>query len=132
MILWQLFVSFVQIGLVAFGGGYAMIPLIQAEVMSQGYLTAQEFIDILAVSEMTPGPMAINMATFSGFRIGGLVGALVATLGVVLPSLVLILILAPLMWKLRNLPRVRGLFRGLRAVITALISSGWRSSWPSG
>ena len=89
MLYWQLLFSFLKIGLFAFGGGYAMIPLIQAEILGQGWLSAQEFANIVAVSQMTPGPIAINAATFVGYRILGLGGAAVATLGVIIPPFVL-------------------------------------------
>lgn len=88
MIYLKLFLSFVKIGLFSFGGGYAMIPLIQKEIESHGWLTPSQFIDIIAIAEMTPGPIAINSATFVGYNTAGFLGGAVATFGVALPSLV--------------------------------------------
>ena len=92
-ILLDLFLTFLKIGAVSFGGGYAMIPLLTDEVLAHGWLTSSEILNFIAVSESTPGPVAINMATFIGASQGGFLGALLATLGVVLPSFIIILII---------------------------------------
>ena len=96
-ILVRLFLSFFQIGLFSIGGGYAAMPLIKAEVVdSHGWLTAVEFSDLVTIAEMTPGPIAINSATFVGMRVAGIAGVVVATLGNVLPSVIIMVILARL------------------------------------
>ena len=94
MILLKLFLSFFKIGTFTFGGGYAMIAMIQAEAEHQDWLTKEELVDFVAMSESTPGPLAVNMATFVGSRTGGVLGGICATLGVVLPSFIIILIVA--------------------------------------
>ena len=86
MILLELFLIFLKIGAFTFGGGYAMIAMIQAEAERQDWLTQEELVDFVALSESTPGPLAVNMATFVGMRTGGVLGAIIATLGIVLPS----------------------------------------------
>ena len=87
LVLLNLFWSYFKIGLFSFGGGYAMIPLMELEIISRhGWLTAAEFADIIAIAETTPGPIAINSATYVGFRMAGIIGSIVATLGVVSPS----------------------------------------------
>jgi chromate transporter len=91
MIYLSLLITFFKIGLFSFGGGYAMIPMIEREIESHGWLSPAEFIDIIAIAEMTPGPIAVNSATFVGFKTAGILGGLFATLGVALPSLLLIL-----------------------------------------
>ena len=91
MIFFTLFITFFKIGLFTFGGGYAMLPLIQAEVVSQGWINENQIIDFIAVSESTPGPFAINIATYIGTETGGFFGAVCTTLGVVLPSFIVIL-----------------------------------------
>lgn len=120
---WQLLYSFFKIGLFAFGGGYAMIPLIQAEIVGHRWLTAQEFANVVAISQMTPGPIAVNSATFVGYRIMGLGGALVATIGVILPSFLLTLLVARFVFANQNHPIVKGLFAGIRPAVVALITS---------
>ncbi|WP_353093701.1 chromate transporter [Tissierella praeacuta] len=124
MTIWKLFVSFLKIGAFSFGGGYAMLPLIQKEIIDvHGWLTLNEFIDILAVVEMTPGPVAINSATFLGYKVGGILGSIVATTAVVLPSIVVILTIAHFLSKFKNSPYVDWAFRGIRPVVLGLIIS---------
>ncbi len=94
MILWILFTTFFKIGLFTFGGGYAMIPMIQQEILGYGWISPEQLVDFIAISESTPGPFAVNIATFVGLQAGGIWGAFFATLGVVLPSFVIILIIA--------------------------------------
>jgi chromate transporter len=122
MILLQLFVSFFQIGLFSFGGGYAMIPLIQHELERHGWMTPAQFVDIIAISQMTPGPLAVNAATFVGYRIAGIPGGFIATLGVALPSLILIMSLSVFFFRYRMHPLQRKLFYCVRPAILGLIA----------
>lgn len=123
-ILLQLFWSFIQIGLFSFGGGYAAMPLIQEQAVTiHGWLTLTEFTDIVTISEMTPGPIAINAATFVGTRVAGLAGALVATFGCVLPSLVIALTLAWVYTHYKKLAPLQGVLAGLRPAVVAIIAS---------
>ena len=100
MIYFKLFLTFLEIGAVSFGGGYGMISIIREAVLSNHWLTESEFINFIAVSESTPGPLAVNMATFIGSSQGGVLGSLLATLGVVLPSFVIILLIAAVLRKI--------------------------------
>ena len=127
MIWIELFLTFLKIGAFTFGGGYAMLPLIQSEVERHGWLTRAEVVDFIAVSESTPGPLAINMATFVGIRTGGVLGAVCATLGVVLPSFVIILIVAKFYEKFRKSRAVDGVMYGLRPAVIGLIGAAFLS-----
>ena len=120
-ILLDLFLTFLKIGAVSFGGGYAMIPLLTDEVLAHGWLTSSEILNFIAVSESTPGPVAINMATFIGASQGGFLGALLATLGVVLPSFIIILIIASLVKGLLKFAGVKAFLNGVRPVVVGLI-----------
>jgi chromate transporter len=121
--LFSLYGTFLKIGMFTIGGGYAMIPLMEREIITRhGWLTAAEFLDIVAVAEVTPGPLAINAATFIGYRLGGLGGALLATFGVVTPSLVTLLLLGSFLIRLILDPRAGRFLRGLRPALIALIS----------
>ena len=105
MILLQLLWAFVQVGAFSFGGGYAALPLIEEQVVKANHwLTAQEFTDIITISQMTPGPIAINSASFVGIRMGGIPGTLVATFGCILPSLIIVLLLSYFFFKYRSKP----------------------------
>ncbi len=122
MIYLELLWSFFQIGLFSIGGGYAAMPLIQEQVVNtHNWLSMTEFADVITISQMTPGPIAINSATFVGMRIAGLPGALVATLGCVLPSFFIVLGLAYLYYKFQNLSLIQGVLSGLRPAVVALI-----------
>ena len=124
MKLLKLFISFLKIGAFSFGGGYAMLPLIKKEIIEvHGWLTITELIDILAVVEMTPGPIAVNSATFLGYKVGGVLGSIVATTAVVLPSFIIILTIAHFLSKFRDSPYVDWAFRGIRPVILGLVTS---------
>lgn len=124
MILLQLIWSFFQIGLFSIGGGYAALPLIQQQVVDLNHwLNMTEFIDIITISQMTPGPIAINAATFVGIRIAGVSGAVAATLGCILPSCIIVLILAHLYYKYRELSLMKGILSGLRPAVVALIGA---------
>ena len=118
----DLFLTFFKIGLFTFGGGYAMIPLIQREVCTnKKWLKEQELTDIVAIAESTPGPIAVNAATFVGFRTGGLTGACIATLGVVLPSFLTISLISLVLNAFQDIKAVQYAFTGIRAAVLALI-----------
>lgn len=123
MIFLELFWSFFKTGLFTFGGGYAMLPLIQAEVLSHGWLTTEEIVNFIAVSESTPGPFAVNIATYVGRVTAGLGGALCATLGVVTPSFLVILIVARFYERFRQSRIVEGAMSGLRPTVIGLIAA---------
>ncbi len=124
MMVLTLFLTFAKLGLFTFGGGYAMIPLIQKEIIEvNGWLTMKEFVDIIAVAEMTPGPVAVNSATYVGYKLAGVCGAAAATAGVVFPSFVIVVMLATLFLKFKDAPAVRAVFAGLRPAVAALIAS---------
>ncbi|MBQ9009505.1 MAG: chromate transporter [Clostridia bacterium] len=124
MILLELFLSFLQIGLFSIGGGYAAIPLIQYQTVTlHGWLTAAQFLDLATIAEMTPGPIAINGATFVGLQIAGIPGAVAATLGCIFPSLILVSILAWVYRKYRSLPLLQSVLSSLRPAVVALIAS---------
>ena len=137
MILLQLVWTFFKIGAFTFGGGYAMLPLIQAEVAAHGWMDAEELINFVAVSESTPGPFAVNISTFVGLRLVGIPGAICATLGVALPSFVIILIVAKCFQRFKNSRIVQGCMSGLRPAVvgliaTALLSVGQTVFFPDG
>ena len=118
----NLFFTFAKIGLFTFGGGYAMIPLIEKEVVDKKkWISSEELLDVIAISESTPGPIAVNAATFIGKKIGGFLGALCATLGVVLPSFIIIVAVSFFFEAFRELRIVRYAFFGIRAGVLALI-----------
>lgn len=121
MIYLRLFLTFLEIGAVSFGGGYGMISLIREKVLGYGWLTEEEFLSFIAVSESTPGPLAVNMATFIGSSQGGFPGALCATLGVVLPSFCIILLIAALMRNLLKYAGVNAALGGIRPAVVGLI-----------
>lgn len=123
MILFRLLIEFLAISAFSIGGGYAMIPLIRQRMVDIGFLTAQQITDIIAISEMTPGPFAINSATFTGVKVGGVLGGITATLGVVLPSLVMASIVAKYYFRLKGNDTFENVLKGIRPVSLALISS---------
>ncbi len=123
MIFLDLFFTFFKIGLFTFGGGYAMLPLIQAEVMGHGWLSMNELIDFVAISESTPGPFAINISTYVGAETGGILGSACATLGVVMPSFIIILIVARFFEKFKNNKIVKGCMTGLKPAVVGLIAA---------
>ena len=120
-ILLDLFLTFFKLGLFTFGGGYAMIPLLTDEVIAHGWLAQEEIMNFIAVSESTPGPIAINMATFIGASQGGVLGAILATLGVVLPSFIIILLIASIVTGLMKYAGVKAFLQGIRPVVIGLI-----------
>lgn len=119
----KLFISFFKIGAFSFGGGYAMLPLIEEEILTNGWLTTKEFIDILAIAEMTPGSIAINSATFLGFKVSGIWGAMAATIAVVLPSFIIMSLIFVFVAKFKNSPYVDWIFSGIRPVVLGLIGA---------
>lgn len=121
MIYLELFFTFLMIGAFTFGGGYAMLPLIQEEVAAKGWIDSAALVDFVAVSESTPGPFAINMATYVGSEVGGFFGAVCTTLGVVLPSFVIILIVAKCYDQFRQSKIVKGCMSGLKPAVVGLI-----------
>lgn len=124
MIYLQLFWSFLQIGALSFGGGYAAMPLIQEQIVTRhGWLSVSEFADLITISEMAPGPIAVNSATFVGIRVAGLTGALVSTIGCILPSCVLVTLIARLYLKYRNLHALQSVLASLRPAVVAMIAS---------
>lgn len=121
-LLFNLYSSFFKVGLFSFGGGYGMLPLMESEIIANhGWLSAQEFIDIIAVAEMTPGPIAVNSATYVGYQMAGVAGSAAATLGVVSPSLIILLALSTVLMKLIRDPRADRIVRGLRPAVIVLI-----------
>ena len=119
----ELFLEFFKIGLFTFGGGYAMIPLVRELVLEQGWLTESQFLDFIGVCESTPGPIAINMATYIGSTQGGFFGSVCATLGVVLPSFIIIVLVATLLKKLIKNKYFQNALKGIKPIILALILS---------
>ena len=126
MELLNLFLAFLQIGALSFGGGYASIPLIQEQAITKyGWLTLDEFTDLVAIAEMTPGPIAVNAATFVGNNVAGFIGGLVATLAVILPSCIFVTVIASLYFKYRSLKLMQGVLTSLRpAVISMIMAAG--------
>ena len=123
MIYLKLFLTFFEIGAVSFGGGYGMVSLIREKVLLNGWLTETGFLDIIAVSESTPGPLAVNMATFVGSSQAGFFGSVCATLGVVLPSFIIILLIAAALKGLMKYAGVQAFLSGVRPCVVALISA---------
>lgn len=123
MIYLKLFLTFFEIGAVSFGGGYGMVSLIREKVLLNGWLTEAGFLDIIAVSESTPGPLAVNMATFVGSSQAGFFGSVCATLGVVLPSFIIILLIAAALKGLMKYAGVQAFLSGVRPCVVALISA---------
>jgi len=121
MILLELFLTFFEIGALTFGGGYAMIPFVREQVLAHGWLTEEELLNMIAVSESTPGPIAVNMATFVGSEQAGLLGSAAATLGVVLPSFIIILFISALLKNFLKYNGVKAFLSGVRPAVVSLI-----------
>lgn len=122
-ILLELFITFFKIGIFTFGGGYAMIPLITEEVVAKNWLETSTLIDFIAISESTPGPFAINIATFIGYSQQGILGSVLATLGVVLPSFIIIVIIAKAFHKFATNTYVVGFLKGVKPIVVGVIFS---------
>ncbi len=118
----KLFLVFFKIGLFTIGGGYAMLPLIQDEVIANGWMSLDEFTEFVGIAESTPGPFAVNTATFCGMHAAGVAGAAVATIGVTLPSLLCILLIARFFTRFSQAPQVQAAMRGVKPVVVALIA----------
>lgn len=124
MILLQLFLAFAQIGFFAFGGGYAILPLIEKEIVNNlHWLTHKEFLEVVTISQLTPGPIAINAATFVGYKVGGVIGSAVATISVCLPPVILVLIVVRFLKRFEANIWVNSVIKGLRPAVVALIAS---------
>ena len=123
MIYLDLFLIFFKIGAFTFGGGYAMLPLIQQEVLSQGWMDLEQLVNFIAVSESTPGPLAVNLSTYIGAETGGLLGSFCATVGVVLPSFVIILLVAKFYQAFQTNTLVKGCMNGLRPTVVGMIGA---------
>lgn len=123
IILWHLFYSFARIGSFAIGGGYVILPLLMEEAMDQKWMTQKQFVDMLAVSQITPGPIAINMATYVGYHTGGVWGSLVASFAVVLPSFTLLMFLAIFFFHFYETQFSKSLFYGLRPMVIGLVAA---------
>ncbi|MEA4882792.1 MAG: chromate transporter [Clostridia bacterium] len=124
MILLDLFLSFARVGLFTFGGGYAMLPLIENEIIQgRGWLTLEQFTDMVAIAEVTPGPIAVNSATFVGYRLASVLGGVVATLGVVTPSVLIMLALAMLARRFEESAALCRIKAGMRPAVAGLIAA---------
>ena len=123
MIYLEIFWTFFKIGLFTIGGGHAMIPLIMREIVNKGWIANDILLDFIAISESTPGPFAVNIATFSGMEIAGIFGAILATLGVVLPSFIIITIIAKVLHRYMKKQAVQEVFLGVRSSVTGLLMS---------
>lgn len=124
MIYLQLFFSFLQVGMFSIGGGYAAMPLIQSQVVKlHGWLTMSEFTDLITIAEMTPGPIAVNSATFVGIRIAGIPGAVIATFGCILPSCVIVSLLAYVYYRYKEVSVLQSVLASFRPAVVALIAS---------
>ena len=123
MIFWELFITFFKIGFFTFGGGYAMLPLIQEEVIAHNWIAMEDLINFIAVSESTPGPFAINMATYVGTQMGGLLGGICATLGVVLPSFIIVLSICKVYSRFKDHYLFKGVMTGLKPATLGLIGT---------
>ena len=121
MVLWELFRTFFVIGSVSFGGGYAMIPIIEAEVLQHGWMTTQQFTDVIAIAGMSPGPIAANSAILVGYSTAGVIGAIVSILGILFPAIILVIVVASFFTRLHHYPVVHSIFYGLRPIVTSLV-----------
>lgn len=121
--IWTLFYEFLKIGLFTFGGGYGMIPIIKETVISHGWMDEAQFLDMIGLSEVTPGPIAINMATYVGNQQAGFLGALVSTIGVVLPAFIIMLLIAIVLKRFMKAKGVQSVLSGIKPVAIALIAS---------
>jgi|LSQX01.2.fsa_nt_gb chromate transporter len=123
MLYLQILWTFLKIGALSFGGGLGILPVIKSEMIRTGWMTAQEIADIFAISEMTPGPLAVNAATFAGIRAGGAAGGVIATLGVVLPSFLLSLLAARFFFSVRDSRLVSAGMTGIRPAVAGMVGA---------
>ena len=132
MILLQLFLSFAKVGVLTFGGGYAMIPMLEREIIERrGWATSEELMDYYAVGQCTPGVIAVNTATFIGYKTAGNPGGVIATLGVVFPSFVIISVVAGILTRFADIPAVKSAFAGIRVCVCVLIFNSVLKLWKS-
>ena len=130
MILLKLFAAFARVGVLTFGGGYAMIPMLEREIVDRhGWATSEELMDYYAVGQCTPGVIAVNTATFIGYKIAGNLGGVVATLGVVFPSFVIITVIAGIIQNFADIPAVRSAFAAIRVCVCVLIFNSVLKLW---
>ena len=128
--LWDLFLAFARVGVMTFGGGYAMIPILEREIVDRhGWATEEELMDYYAVGQCTPGVIAVNTATFIGYKVAGTVGGVVATLGVIFPSLVIITLIAGILTNFADVPAVKSAFAGIRVCVCVLIFNAVLKLW---
>ena len=131
----QLFLAFAKVGVMTFGGGYAMLPILEREIVeNKGWATREELMDYYAVGQCTPGVIAVNTATFVGYRTAGTLGGVIATLGVVFPSIVIITLIAGVLTNFAEIPAVKSAFAGIRVCVCVLIFNAvvklWKGSAP--
>lgn len=124
MIIWNLFYTFFRIGIIGFGGGMAILPLIYQSVLTFSDMAPEEFANLFAISQATPGPIAVNAATFVGFKVAGVAGSAAATIGVATPSFILIALVVKFMSKYRDNKIMDGAFKGIRPVTVGMIAAG--------
>ena len=130
MILLKLFAAFARVGVLTFGGGYAMIPMLEREIVDRhGWATSEELMDYYAVGQCTPGVIAVNTATFIGYKIAGNLGGVVATLGVVFPSFVIISVIAGIIQNFADIPAVKSAFAAIRVCVCVLIFNSVLKLW---
>lgn len=130
--LWQLFLAFARVGVMTFGGGYAMIPILEREIVDRrGWASSEELMDYYAVGQCTPGVIAVNTATFIGYKVAGAPGGIVATLGVVFPSLVIITVIAGVLTHFADIPAVKSAFAAIRVCVCVLIFNAVLKLWKS-
>ena len=128
--LWQLFLAFAKVGVMTFGGGYAMIPILEREIVDHhGWATNEELMDYYAVGQCTPGVIAVNTATFIGYKTAGVPGGVIATLGVVFPSVVIITLIAGLITRFADIPAVKSAFAAVRVCVCVLIFNSVLKLW---
>ena len=126
----SLFLTFAKVGVMTFGGGYAMLPILQREVVeNKGWATDEELTDYFAIGQCTPGVIAVNTATFIGYRYKGLAGGILATLGVISPSIIIISVIAACLSNFADIPAVQHALRGVNACVVALIASSVMKLW---
>lgn len=130
MTLWKLFLAFARVGVLTFGGGYAMIPILEREIVDRhGWASSEELMDYYAVGQCTPGVIAVNTATFIGRKVAGNLGGIVATAGVVFPSLVIICVIAGILQHFADIPAVQSAFAGIRVCVCVLIFNSVLKLW---
>lgn len=130
MILLKLFTAFARVGVLTFGGGYAMIPMLEREIVDRhGWATSEELMDYYAVGQCTPGVIAVNTATFIGYKTAGNIGGIVATLGVIFPSFVIITVIAGIIQNFADIPAVKSAFAGIRVCVCVLIFNSVIKLW---